>query len=186
MRVLALAAGLPLAGCLSFETMDVRITQDPRLGGPYRGRYAMTLHNIVSDSERSAQSDFDGLIESWQGESYLLDRMADGCYVQRRDLRIERGIIVGLEEGLFAGTRALDLDTLAVGDSMFLQLRAGKNAIQATNGRIVDLEGERSVLWPVDAREVRYIVKQVDFKKAADLAPRLEAWKRSHDATGRR
>jgi hypothetical protein len=178
--VAALASSLLalcLTGCLVSETEEERAT----LGDDgVRGDYTLVMRNIQSDgaTPHHQDQDFQLLLDVWQSDSYLLDRVRQGVYVRRRALTVEDGVLVGREDGLFSNPSNIAL--FVAPDSSIRRPIPRSNRVTSTNGKVVDMGDTIYVLWPPRTREFTVKMQPLKFQHTSNLVARFKAWTRKH------
>ncbi len=171
--VVALAAGtcLLLSGCLTVE----RTSLDIRLDSDKAGSYQAEFYNIQTDASRAEdqERDFEDLMKLVRGSDYLLDGVEEGRYIRTRQLKVESGVAVGREEGLFRISRSGEFPPLIREADGGLHMKLEKNeTLDSTNGGWVADSG--FVRWPPGSRRLLLATRHTDFKPTRDFVARLQ------------
>jgi hypothetical protein len=169
----ALAAGtcLLLSGCLTVEktSLDIRLDSDQA------GSYQAEFYNIQSDATRAEdqESDFQDLLKMTRGTDYLLDGVQEGRYIRTRQVKVEKGIVVGREEGLFRVSKSGEFPPLVREPDGSLHVKLEKDEkLASTNGGWVADSG--FVRWPPGSRRLLLSTRHTDFKPTRDFVARLQ------------
>jgi len=171
--VLALAAGtcLLLSGCLTVEKTSLDIHLDSDKSGSYQAEF----YNIQTDATRAQEqeNDFQDLIKATRGNDYLLDGVEQGRYIRSRQVKVEGGVVVGREEGLFRVSKSGEFPPLVRDKDGGFHVKLEKNEkLASTNGGWVADSG--FVRWPPGSRRLLLSTRHTDFKPTRDFAARLQ------------
>jgi hypothetical protein len=171
---LAVAALLGLTGCLTAETQEWSVTLHP---DGHRGAYSVTLRNLQADgpTPHHQQQDFDTLVGLLTSDDYLLDRLRDGVYVKSRGVRIEAGILVAKETGLFSDPA--NVGVVVARDSTLRRSVESGMTVLATNGRVIQAGDSLYVRWPMRTQQMSLKLRQREFQPTASLVAKYRAWK---------
>jgi hypothetical protein len=170
-----LAITLGISGCLMYETVDYRIHLNPDGKG---GTITITYKNIESTSDDSAkqQEDFQELLDKWKGDEYLLERMNEGVYIKRRELKLVKGILVWKEVGIFSDAERMK-EGISYNDTSRIEL--GKDeTVLSTNGTLFISKDSTMVVWPPHTRDFSLVVQNKDFKPTSHFAERFRKLKK--------
>lgn len=157
-------------GCLVYETVEYHVSLNPDgKSGTIQIKYA----NIESSDDDSTKQndDFEELLTKWKGDKYLLERMNEGVYVQKRDLTLSHGVLVWQETGIFSDVQKMK-DGLSYEDSTLITM--GKDeTILSTNGAVVITKDSTVVVWPPHTRDFQIKIQQKNFKPTSHFASKF-------------
>ncbi len=162
------------AGCLSIDSIETVIelqgTNEPI-------KVTIIYSDISSDasSDDDLNSDFESLVEDWQHDMHLIDRMEDNFYVKDRAVRIEDGKITGYETGIVRELEDINCylvmpgDTIIAGTIVPPDTRIVMNLdndddfeVTETNGKVIGTGDNQKIIWTGDARKLRVVVRTSD------------------------
>ena len=156
MRVaLALALMLLMAGCLDFETYEVRILREK--GDP---AVMIAEFSVYSDAPTmaEAQKDFDELVKLWRGDEMLREIAENGIQGKNREVFLRDGKIIGRLTGIVSNLGAVE--NISVDGSQIVFKADTDWKVVETNGRILKtLDGEAAV-WPKETTDMRVTFRQ--------------------------
>jgi hypothetical protein len=162
-------------GCLMYETVEYRISLN---ADGKSGTLFVKYNNIQSsEAEPSKQNeDFEELLTKWKGDQYLLERMNDGVYIKKRDLRLSHGILVWQEVGIFSDVQKMK-DGISYEDTTRISL-AKDEAVLSTNGVVLMSKDSTVVIWPPHTRDFQVKIQQKDFQPTSHFAEKFRQLKK--------
>lgn len=170
---LALAAGtcLLLSGCLTVEKTSLDIHMDSETTGSYQAEF----YNIQTDATQAKDqdADFNDLMKACRGDDYLLKGVDQGRYIRTRQVKVEKGVVVGREEGLFRVGKSSEFPPLVRDEEGGFHVKLGKSeTLASSNGTWVADSG--FVRWPPGSRRLLLSIRHEDFKPTRDFVARLQ------------
>ena len=171
-------AFLSLAGCLISETNEYRITLNPN---GKSGTMTVVQYNLQSDEKdpKKQQDDFNGLINDWKSDQYLLDRVKEGMYVKERRVYLERGNIARKEVLLFPDFSQLFKKEL-MNDTLRVSFPNKEKTVLATNGVLIRSKDSTTIFWPPKTKEFVLKTRENEFTAQSDFAARFKAYLKKH------
>jgi hypothetical protein len=165
----AASAILSLSGCYICETIATRI-QIREKGPKAMALVVIEYQNISSGEADSSEvkEDFDELIQDWQGDEYLINRMDDGVYVKSRELFIHEGKLVGRETGITKQLDEIYEFSLADGERI-LQLEDKDFELVETNGKIRKDQDVTAIAWPADSTILYWKQRSLEFNTSESV-----------------
>jgi hypothetical protein len=116
--------------------------------------------NISSGEARleDVKGDFDGLVNDWQGDQYLLDRAEEGLVIKNRELFLRDNMIVGRINGIMKDIGDSYKFWVVEGERIMLfDSMSGDYELVETNGKVVKTGKNTLIVWPEEATELRWI-----------------------------
>lgn len=159
-------------GCLIYETVEYHVSLN---ADGKSGTVDVKFTNIASSSDDTSKQneDFQELLDKWKGDKYLLEQMNGGIYVKRRDLRLNNGILVWQEVGIFSDVQKLKN---GISSQDTTRISMGKDeTILATNGVVLISKDSSVVEWPPHTRDFQLKIKNRDFKPTSHFADKFRA-----------
>lgn len=158
------------SGCLIYETVEYRV----RLNSDGKsGTIVITYSNIQSSSDdvKKQDEDFQELLDKWKGDKYLLERMNDGVYIKKRDLKLSNGTLVWREVGIFADVHKMN-NGISYDDTTRISLAKDEGVLE-TNGVVLLSKDSTVVIWPPHTRDFEMKVRNLDFKPTSHFADKF-------------
>jgi len=157
----AIAGMLLLTGCYECETIETRIVL--HASGSPQATVLLEYDNISSGEakQEDVKGDFDELLKDWQDDQYLLDRAEEGLVVKNRELFIRDGKIVGRVTGIMKDLGDIyKLWSIEGERIMLVDDMGGDYKLVETNGNILKTDKNTLIVWPEDATELRWVLRQ--------------------------
>ena len=158
-------------GCMSVGGIET-IIEIQKKNEPIR--VSIIYHDVSSDAsgEDEVVRDFYDLVDSWQSDMHLIERMEDQFYVKKRDVQIEDGKINAYEQGI---VRELDgincywyqhgeeeiAGTIIPPDTRIVMNidEEGGFVVAETNGLVVGTGKDKKIVWPKNVDKLRVLIK---------------------------
>jgi hypothetical protein len=162
-------------GCLMYETVEYRVKLN---SDGKSGTLSINYTNIQSsETEPGKQNeDFEELLSKWKGDKYLLERMNDGVYIKKRDLKLSHGILVWHEDGIFSDVQKMK-DGISYEDTTHISL-AKDETVLSTNGVVLISKDSTVVVWPPHTRDFHVTIQQKNFQPTSHFAEKFRQLKK--------
>jgi len=163
------------SGCLTYRTMTYRIHfNDTMTGGTVQVEY----FDIGSSEEKPEQhqKDFYELLDMFQGDKFLLDKLNEGIYVKSRGIYEKDNTLVGSFEGIFAKLKVDDEPLTVRKNERILLLDTGDMDIGETDARIIRTENSVMLVWPKDRRDIYFTLRPKSEEPTYSLLSFYRQW----------
>ena len=152
-----------LNGCLTYSAVEYTIEYASDFNS---GTFSVTYTDIrSSETEPEKQkSDFDELIELYEGDMFLLDQVDEGIYVKERKLFEKDGMLIGGYSGIFQKFK-IDNNPMKVrNDERYILLEISPSEKIETNGKVYRSKNNALLVWPKDKYKlkIKKIVQDYD------------------------
>ena len=148
-----------IAGCLTYSKVIYEIEFDEKFES---GWIQVSYINIQSSEENTEKqnSDFDELIQMLEGDSFLLDTMEEGIYIQNRTLVESDAKLNASYTGIFRKLKFDSQELKTSKNERTLTIEKEEGDILESNGKIMESNDSYLISWPKDQRKLRFSISK--------------------------